>query len=267
MKRLKAKQVFRCVLVLLPLCMAVSSSVFKVGSSKASATIQLDVKARSLLPKLPITSIKQIGSRTFEATYRSDYEKDITAVVFSASPLRFIRRDYIVAEQDKDQKLRSGASDNLLHTVDPLSGDVVITGALFSDGTIEGDKAEIKELLEERRGMKIQFARFNPRLQSLGAADPSTMMKELNGIKEFAASLPIATDDGSPVSEDLEHGLRTAQNSILNSLSKLEGELLNDKVDKFYSRDGTALSVTRDQRVRETFTAIEKDLKGLEHRL
>jgi hypothetical protein len=247
--------------------MVVSISVFKVGSSKASATIQLDVKARSLLPNLPITSTRQIGRRTFEAIYRNDSDKDITAVVFSVGPSKFIRRDYVVAEQEKDQKLAPGASDSLLHTVDPLSGDVVIIGVLFSDRTIEGNKREIKELLEERRGMKIQFARFNPCLQSLGAADPSTMMKELSGIKEFAASLPIATDDGSPMSEDLEHGLRTAQSLILNSLSKLEGELLNEKVEKFYSRDGTALSVTREQRIRETFTAIEKDLKGLEHRL
>src|SRR5215831_3851561 len=105
MARLVAKQSFRCMLVFLALLMVVSISNFRVGSSKASATIQLDVKARSLLPKLPITSIKQIGRRTFEAIYRNDYDKDITAVVFSVGPSKFIRRDYVVAEQEKDQKL------------------------------------------------------------------------------------------------------------------------------------------------------------------
>jgi len=247
--------------------MFLSLLVFTVRSSRASATGQLDIRASSLFRKLPIISVRQIGPRTVQVIFRNDYEKDITALIFSVGASKVIRRDYILAELEKDQRLSAGAADNLVNTVDPLSRDIVISGVLFSDGSREGDKSEITGLLEERRGMKMQFARFNPRFRSFDPVEPSTMMKELNEIKEFAASLPIATDDGSPMSDDVEHGLRTGQSLILKSLSKLEGDLRDEKIETFYSRDGTALVTTKEERVRKTFTAIEKDLKGLERRL
>jgi len=247
--------------------MLLAISAVRVGSSTASVGSQLDIKARSLFPKLLVTSVTQVDPRTVRVWFRNDYDKDITAIVFSLGPGSTIRRDYLVAEAEEQQRLGPGATDDLLYTVEALTKEIVAVAVLFSDMTREGDKGEIKGVLDTRRGMKIQFARFNPELEKLAVTEPSLMMKELGRLEELAASLPIEADDGSSMSNDLEHGLRNGQRLILSNLSKLEAESRDERVETFYARDGSPLTTRREARVEEKLKRIKKDFKGLQGRL
>ena len=126
MKVLKGKPIVRCLFASATLGALLILSASRVGSSKASGTAQLDFRARSALRSLPVTGIKRLGGETVEILYRNDYEKNITAVVFSVGPSNYIRRDYIYAELEPHQRLTPGATDDLLHHIETAA----IIGAL-----------------------------------------------------------------------------------------------------------------------------------------
>src|SRR5213075_3215563 len=87
------------------LCIAVVLLSFQTNSVKtATSKDQSNPSIRSLVSKLEIVRSKMIGPNTLQVMMRNGYQKDITAVVASMGDEKTIRRDYVYAELERDQK-------------------------------------------------------------------------------------------------------------------------------------------------------------------
>jgi len=223
-------------------------------------------RVRNLRP----INIKVLSDRTIEVTLRNDCDKDITAVAASVNGMAS-RREYLVAELEASQKLARGATDSFLYEK-PSTPDerLEILAVVFSDGTSEGDKVQIREILDQRQGMKIQLLRILPLLQRLGNASSATAPSEFATLKQTVESLPMTKDDHSPMSTDLEHGLRHGRAFILMYyVSVLEQALANEKVETWYDRTGQQHTARYSpyEHFRMKFEKILKDFTGLADRL
>lgn len=244
------------------LCMAVGLLSFKLDKSKTDASAgQLNPAVKSLVSNLEIVQSKMIGSNTLQVIMRNGYKKDITAVVASIGPEKVIRRDYIYAELEQDQKLSPGAADEFLYSIDSREEEnIVITAVLFSDMTREGDHKAVKSVLDKRRGVKIQLARFNAHLENLNKLDYKRFPAEFRNVREFAEKLPIKTDDGAPISDALEFGLKHGKALILRYLSEMNSQLGDEK--------GLNLSDAKQvEKFKNKSLRVEKDFESLVRRL
>jgi hypothetical protein len=256
------------------LCMAIVLLSFKPNSFKTDASKkQRSPLVRSLVSKLEIVQSKMIGPNTLQVIMRNGYQKDITAVVASLGDEKTIRRDYIYAELERDQKLSPGAADEFLYSIDSSEEEnIVIRCVLFSDMSREGDYKAAKSVLDKRQGVKIQLARFNAHLEQLNAhlqepnkLDYARLQTESHNVRVFAENLPIKTDDDAPMSEALEFGLKHGRALILRYLAEMNDQL----------GDGKGLNLSNDkqdlpsryEKFRNKSLRVEKDFKSLVSRL
>jgi len=271
MKRIKSIAIKPYLLGFFCVCMLVALSSFKLDSFRASASKkQLDSTVKSLFPELEITEVKQLGEYTLQVIVRNGFKKDITAVVASVGPYSvdkytIVRREYLVAELEKDQKFSSGASDDFSFSPKP-GEEIVIRAVVFADRTSEGDPRQIKEVFDKRLGMKMQLARINPHLERLSKVDSPMIRTELQRVRQIAESLPIEQEG---MSEGLEYGLRDGRADILRYLSKIETELENEKIEIIYDRANQPMTIVHGGEVgfREMSARVEKHFKSLERRL
>ena len=244
------------------LCMTIGLLSFKPERSKTEASAeQLNPTIKSLISKLEIVQSKMIGPNTLQVIMRNGYQKDITAVVASIGPEKVIRRDYIYAELEQDQKLLPGASDEFLYSIDSQEEEsIVITAVLFGDLTREGDHKAVKSVLDKRQGVKIQLVRFNAHLENLNKLDSRRLLAEFRYVREFAEKLPIKTDDGAPISDALEFGLKHGKALILRYLSEMNNQLEDEKGLNFSdSKQG--------EKFRDRSLRVERDFESLARRL
>ena len=271
MKRIKSIAVKPYALGLFCVCMLVALSSFKLDGFRASASKkQLDSTVRSLFPELEITEVKQLGEYTLQVIVRNGFKKDITAVVasvgeYSVDKYKIVRRDYIPAELEKDQKLSSGASDDFLFNPKP-GEEIVIRAAVFADRTSEGDRLWIESIFDKRLGMKTQLARINPHLERLSKVDGPLIRMELQKVRQIAESLPIEQEG---MSEGLEDGLRHGRAFILRYLSNMETELENEKIEIIYNRANQPMTIVHggEAGFRKLSDRVKNDFKSLERRL
>ena len=242
------------------LCLAIGLLSFKLDKSRTDASAdQLNPAVKSLVSNLEIVQSKMIGPNILQVIMRNGYQKDITAVVASIGPNKVIRRDYLYAELQRDQTLSPGAADEFLYSIDSRDEEnVVITAVLFSDMTREGGYEAVKNVLDKRRGVKIQLARFNPHLENFNKLDYGRLPAEFRNVREFAEKLPIKTDDGAPISDALEFGLKHGKALILRYLSELNNQL-GDKKGLNLSEQG--------EKFRNKSLRIELDFESLVLRL
>ena len=239
-------------------------SIFGPSIKSNVTTKQFNPTVRSEVTKLEIIQTAMLGPNTLQVIMRNGYKKDITAIVTAVGKDITVQRDYIYAELEPNQKLSAGASDVFLFNPQP-GEDIVIKSVLFSDMTIEGDRQEIKIVLDTRSGVKIQLSRINPRLQGLSKVNDPMIQTELQRIKQYAESLAIEKDD---MSEGLEYGLRDGRNLILKYVSEIEAKLGKGRVET--SPNGKQ-SLVLDYAAIESFkrhsARVENDFKSLERRL
>lgn len=256
------------------LCIAFVLSSLKPNSFKADTSKrqlnpserQLNPSVRSLVSELEIVQSKMIGPNTLQVIMRNGYQKDITAVVASIGDEKTIRRDYVYAELERDQKLSPGAADEFLYSIDSSDEENIdITSVLFSDMTREGDHKAAKSVLDKRRGVKIQLSRFNGHLEQLNKLDYRRLQTEFQNVREFAEHLAIKTDDDAPMSEALEFGLKHGRALILRYLAEMNDQL-RDVKGLNLSNDKQDLP-NRYQKFRDKALRVEKDFKSLFSRL
>ncbi|HST22044.1 MAG TPA: hypothetical protein VLR90_13050, partial [Blastocatellia bacterium] len=162
------------------------------------------------------------------------------------------------------QKLSAGASAEFLFNPQP-GEDIVIKSVLFSDMTIEGERQEIKTVLDTRSGVKIQLSRINPQLERLSKIDDSMIQAELEKVKRFAESLAIEKDY---MSEGLEYGLRDGRNLILKYISEIEAKLGKGRVETSPNgKQSLVLDYAAIESFKRHFAIVETDFKSLERRL
>ncbi|MGA9769603.1 MAG: hypothetical protein WBV94_11220 [Blastocatellia bacterium] len=265
MKKLKATatnyrlHAFFCVCIGIALA-SFNLSDFRVNASKT----QLEFSVKSPFPELEIIQANLLGLGTVQVIMRNGYKKDITAIVTAVGKDTTVQRDYIYAELEPNQKLSAGGSDKFLFNPQP-GEEIVIRSVLFSDMTVEGNRQEIKTVLDTRSGVRIQLSCINPQLESLSRVTNPMIQAELQRIKQFAESLPLEKDD---MSEGLEHGLRDGRNLILKYISEIETKLGKERVET--SSNGKQ-SITFDYTAIENFkrhsARVENDFKSLERRL
>jgi hypothetical protein len=262
MKRMKEKSIRSYLFITICLCTLIGLLSFRVDRSKTDASaLQINPSVKSLVSKLEIVQSKMIGPNTLQVIMKNSYQKDITAVVASIGAEKVIRRDYIYAELEQDQKLSAGAADEFLYSIDSREEEnVVVTAVLFSDMTKDGDHKAIKSVLDKRRGVKIQLARFNGKLETLNKIDHKQLRTEFRNLKSFAESLPIRTDEGAPVSEALEFGLKHGRALILRYLSEMNFQLGDEKVSNLTDDK-------QSERFRDKSLRVQKDFESLVRRL
>jgi hypothetical protein len=259
---MKEKSIRPYLFVIICLCMAIGLLSVKLDKSKIDASAaQLNGTVKSLVSNLEIVQSKMIGPNTLQVIMRNGYKKDITAVVASIGPEKVSRRDYIYSELEQDQKLSPGAADEFLYTIDsPEEENVVITAVLFSDMTRDGDHKAVRIVLDKRRGVKIQLARFNAHLENLNKLDYRRLPAEFRNVREFAEKLPIKTDDGAPISDALEFGLKHGKALILRYLSEMNN-LLGDEKGLNFS------DAKQSEKFKDRSLRVEKDFESLVRRL
>jgi hypothetical protein len=224
--------------------------------------------------KLEILEIRQRFNDVFEVVLKNAYKKDITAITASAddeSLHQGFNVDFSFSESEAHQKLASGATYETSYSPSRVAGvqpQVVVSGVVFSDGTIKGDKHDLKRILDNRAGMKIQLDRINPYLEHLGRVKSSRIRTELRNLRRIAQDLAIDRGDGAPMSSDLEYGLKTGREFILRYLSRLETLLENERIETFY-QNGAPQHVRHsgEEDFRGYLPRIQKDFKGLADRL
>ena len=136
--------------------------------------------------------------------------------------------------------------------------------------TVEGDDIRaIRGVLEKRRGVKIQLVRVIRGIERLASVDQSLFLDEIQRVNQLAEGLPIRMDDGSPMSDYLEIGLREGREMILSRLVRLETQLRNNaKVETYYTSDGQLMTRTENKEYsRQRVGDDVAMLKSLEQRL
>lgn len=224
--------------------------------------------------RLEILDTKQHPNDVVEVTLKNGYQKDITAIAATAGDAQSFRGDYIYAEIESGQRLAPGATDMFLYTPTHLHGvlpQVIISAVIFSDNTSKGDSREVSAILEKRVGMKIQLKRIMPYLDRLDRVKNSKkplISREIGALKSIAEALPIETSDGSPISPDIEYGLKHGRAFILHYLSKLETAVENQRVESFYHNGTLQMREhTGEDEFRSRLPRIQMDFKGLAARL
>jgi hypothetical protein len=221
---------------------ALTGSKVNVRSASAPRT-QVDLPAitTSLCPGMEVVSERLVAGSTVEVIMRNGYGKDITAVVARIGTDTTERTDYIGAELEKDQKISPGGTDRFLFDRQP----VVIKAVLFADMTFDGDASFLAGLLEVRRGIKVQLARFNRELRKLNKLDGPEFIAGAEKLKKFAVSLPVQGDDASaPESSDVLRGLSHGREWILCQVGKWEAALETDRIHSYFTRDGQKITET-----------------------
>jgi hypothetical protein len=249
------------------LVVGAGSSSFKRLKRSAQATPEeLKSSVATLLPELEIVKVQLLSDTAIEVTLKNGFDSDITAVAASLGPRRSFYTDYAFAELELHQKLAPGATDTFLYDNPLLKGEkLLIRAVVFSDGMSLGDPRDVAYILDKRTGMKIQLERIKKPLQRLAKADESTVRSRLQELRQVAESLSVRKDDGSPISEGLEIGLKHGQAFILKYVSEMGTNLENEKVEKSYSIDGRLQIVRHSgyENFRESFQRREKHIEGL----
>jgi hypothetical protein len=203
------------------------------------------------LVKLTPVSATILADNVLDVTLRNDYDKDVTAVVAAYNRGHIYHREYLFSQIKARQTLAPGATDLFHYEKPPTPGQKVkIIAVVFIDGTSDGDKEEIQWMLDVRRGIRIQLHRMLPYFESL-ANDLHLASKAFQvtsvrfaTLKSVAESLPMESDDGTPLSTALESGLRHGRAFIIkNYVSQLEDALANETVETWYDRLGEKHSV------------------------
>lgn len=245
-----------------PLVKQVTASQAGTVQSQSAVTII------SSLPKLKLVSFKKLGDLFVLVTFRNDYEKDITAVTAFAGGIQY-GREYVVSESEIT-KISPGESATFEYPNPPPGERIDIIAVVFGDRTGEGDRREIRRILDERLGMKIQLLRILPHFQRLASTSSATANLDLAAVKTIAAALPEQKDDHSPLSQGMESGLRHGKAYILRHyLGELEQALQNEKVETWYAYNGERQSVRYSpyEHFRMKFNVMQKNFTGLLKRL
>jgi hypothetical protein len=241
-------------------------------SDDGASTIGSEFSVKSVLPGIRITAIMRLGPKVVQVKLRNAYDRDVTAVVASVGDEKFVRVDYIYAELEENQKLAAGMSDEFEYGFEP-GDEIVITAVVFGDLTSDGDYRQVRKVIDKRLGMKIQLRRINRTLQRLDGVPAGQIAAEVSKARRFADNLPIETDGRSPLTEGLEHGLRTGRTFILRYLNKLESEL-NPKPNQGAPSEtlgpqnqSVVLEEARYQNFRLLYSRVRKDFSDLQRRL
>jgi hypothetical protein len=243
----------------------------KGGAAQEAGTVRSGPppSIRSRVPELRPDKIKKLDETTIEVTLRNDYKKDITAVATAVDGIVY-RREYLIAGIERLQRIAPGASDSFLFSYPAKADGVIdILAVVFGDRTSAGDERQVRKILDERQGMKIQLRRILPHLQHLAKASSVTAPSEFASLKGIVESLPSQMDDGSPMSTSLEYGLKHGRAFILREyVSELEQALANEEVETWY-RNGQPNEVRYSpyEHFRMKFATIQKDLMALANRL
>ena len=230
----------------------------------------------SRLKLAPVNAVI-LADTTVDVTLRNDYDKRIVAVRAWVNET-FYTRHYLGPGPQDSQKLASGDNDQFSYPKPLNSGERIrILAVTFIDGTGDGDESQVKHLLDERRGRKTQLLRMLPyfqllgsELQSLRKGSYKRVRSRFATLKSVAQSLAIKTDDGTPLTEGFELGLRGARAIVLREyVSKLEEELIVEHVQEWYDQFGQKLTSrsSPDANFRARFNRINREFMAFLHRL
>jgi hypothetical protein len=266
MKRIKAKLSISYFLVGMFVCVFLIGSTIKSNVKPSMDSDHFTPSVQSLASKLEVVQTKMLGPNVFQVIVKNGYSKDITAVVAFLGDEKVTRTDYIYAELERDQKLSPGATDEFLYTIDSKDEEnIVIKSVLFSDMTVDGDRKSVQRVLDKRQAMKIQFTRFNSQLKKLNKVAPSHLEAEFQKVRQIAEDLPVTTEDGSPMSQAFEHGLRHGKEFILRYLNEMGHQLQSEKV--LALSDNKQSQVNKYEKFKKKSLRVENDFKSLESRL
>jgi hypothetical protein len=183
-------------LVFVAVCVVVGLSAFRIRASRAGASErQVDFPVRSLVPKLTIVSVR-VRHALVLLSLRNDYDKTITA--FSVSSSGVITRNELI---DTDEVIAPGSTITGPYELpSPLRTEtgVTVRAALFEDGTAEGDRHFIKQIIDARAGNQAQLARILPILQHAFDTSKNVDLKqEWQTVKLGVAQLPEREEEKS----------------------------------------------------------------------
>src|SRR5262249_39240857 len=114
------------------------------------------------------------------------------------------------------------------------------------------------------------FQLLGEELQSLSKGSANRVRSRFATLKSVAQSLPIETDDRTPLTEGFELGLRCARAIALREyVSQLEEELTVEHVQEWYDMFGqkTTSRSSPDENFRRKFNRINREFMAFLHRL
>lgn len=97
--------------------------------------------------------------------------------------------------------------------------DINICGVVFEDRTGDGDRQAVADILNRRRGQKLQLQRTLPLLQ---AASSSRLDGTLVTLRSQISSLSEDAEDGSPATFSFTSGLHNGKEDALRAVREIE---------------------------------------------